>query len=476
MKKTLHSAVLIFVVGLFGAKAEALSLQEFQARLEKHVNSLGKGTVSVHMEVLGSQKELFSHNANTRMLPASSTKLITALTALEKLGPGFSFETKVFSKGEDLILAGNGDPYLVSERLWLLARDVARSGMKRVNSIRVNNGNFSENYRGLMDWDDTGEPFTAMVSATSLNFNSLEVHIIPGAEKARVELGPIPHGYATLINEVRVIAGNRRNLSVIPVRKEGNKEVFRVTGTIGKDAAPAIEYASVNFPESYLAHVFAAMLREQGLIVNQDFSGAAFSKMDAGARLVAKLDSLPLIDQVRLFNTFSNNFMTEQVFQAMGTAEQGTPASIAKSREAALARLKQKKQCEDSEIENGSGLSWKTRVSSRCFVELIQNSYRDFRIFTDFIGSLPIGGATGTLKSRFRKNGSGFEPQKVRAKTGTLWSRQAVTSLVGFTQASSGELVVFAILQNEAKSGSALLQGMRDWEDKCVEFIQQLQL
>lgn len=479
MRKRLRFSVSALIGLTTALPAGAISLEEFQAKLQKQVESPAvKGGLSVKVEVLGSGKTLFSHNPKLQLLPASSAKLVTTLTALEKLGPGFTYETKVYAKGGDLILQGNGDPYLVSERLWLLVRDVARAGIKRVGAIRVNNSNFSEDYRGLIDWDDSGEPFTAVVAATSLNFNSLEVHIVPvpGGKKPRVELGPVPHGYATLLNEAKMVPGSKRSITVTPVRAEANREVFRVTGTVGKDAAPGIEYASVSHPESYLAHVFAAMLREQGITVTRDFGGSSFGPLDAGASLVATQGSLPLLDQVRLLNTFSNNFMTEQVFQAIGATNGGGPASIAKSRRAALEFLRAREPCREAELDNGSGLSWKTRVSSSCFVELLQNSYRDFRIFADFIGSLPIGGQTGTLKSRFKKAGNGFEPWKVRAKTGTLWSRQAVTSLVGFTQAGSGELVAFAILQNDSKAGSEQLQGMRDWEDKCVEFIQRLRL
>lgn len=472
-KKTL----LLLAGILLAAEAEAISLSEFQSRMEKHAGALAhKGEVSVYVETLGAGKPLFAHKAEARLNPASSSKLVTTLSALEKMGPGFSFETKVFLKGGDLILQGNGDPYLVSERLWLIARDVARSGIKKVGAVKVNNSNFTENYRGLMEWDDTSEPFTAMVSATSLNFNSLEVHIVPekGARKPRVEVGPIPHAYATLQNEVVMTGGSKSNVTVSSVRVSGNKEIFRVTGTIGRDASPRIEYASVRLPDSHIAHVFAAMLRHEGVSVGEDFGGASNGALDGDP--IASQESLPLLDQVRLLNTFSNNFMTEQVFQGLGAAALGGPASISKSRQAASEYLKSREHCRDSDFDNGSGLSWKTRVSARCFADLLQNSYRDFRVFADLLGSLPVGGETGSLKRRFKRLGSGFSPWKVRAKTGTLWSQQAVTSLVGFTQTASGEQVIFAILQNDSKPGASNLQGMRDWEDKCVEYIQQLQL
>ena len=459
------------------APAATLSLDEFQAKMKRHVGSLPKqSTASVQVMLLGKDTTLFSHNADAKIIPASNTKLITAIAAMEKLGPGYSFETKVFRRGNDLVLQGNGDPYLVSERLYLLARDVARSGIKTVNSIRVNNAAYTENYKGLMDWDDTGEPFTAMISPTSFNFNSIEVHVLPSdGKRPRLELGPVPHGYATVINEATMVAGRGRNITVRPVKLDKDKEVFRVTGTVGKGASPFIEYASVNLPESYVAHAFAALLRQEGINVAQEFGGVSFQP-ESGGEEIASIKSLPLLDLVRSFNTYSNNFMTEQVFQAFGAAAMGGAASLSKSQTAVRDFLNTRPGCKDAVVENGSGLSWKNRISARCFGEVMQTTYRDFRVFADLLGSLPVGGQTGTLRSRFKRVGPDIQPQKVRAKTGTLWSRGAVASLVGVTQVASGELAVFALIENDQRGDAGLLSGLRDWEDKCVEYIQQLKL
>jgi D-alanyl-D-alanine carboxypeptidase/D-alanyl-D-alanine-endopeptidase (penicillin-binding protein 4) len=460
------------------ASAANLTLPEFQEKMKKHVASLSaKTTASVQIEVLGKGTELFSHNARAQIIPASNTKLITALAALEKLGSGFSFETKVMRQGDSLILVGSGDPYLVSERLYLLARSVARAGIAKVSSIQVNNAAFAENYKGLIDWDNGGEPFTAMVSPTSLNFNSVEIHVSPNASgKPKVELGPVPHGYAVVKSTVTQVAGNRRNLVVKPLRVEGNREHFELSGTIGKDASPAIVYASVNLPESHIAHAFAALLRLEGITVEKDFGGSSFAPLPAGASLVASTEGPPLLDVVRLYNTFSNNFMTEQIFQAFGAAAEGGAASAEKSRKATKAYLQKWESCQNAIVENGSGLSWNNRISAKCFSDTLQASYRDFRAFADLLGSLPVGGQTGTLRTRFRKTGAGFDAQKVRAKTGTLWSRQVVTSLVGFTQTASGDAVVFSLIENDQRNDPGQLTVLKAWEDKCVEYIQQLQL
>jgi D-alanyl-D-alanine carboxypeptidase/D-alanyl-D-alanine-endopeptidase (penicillin-binding protein 4) len=113
LKKIIFSILILIPQASF-----AITPQEFQDKLKQQVGKLSASTnVSMHFEVLGKNQVLFSHNSDLKLYPASNTKLLSAMAALEKLGPGFTFSTKVYSNSGDLILQGNGDPYLVSERI-----------------------------------------------------------------------------------------------------------------------------------------------------------------------------------------------------------------------------------------------------------------------------------------------------------------------------------------------------------------------
>ncbi len=468
------------------AFAQTLTLEQYRAAMERMIKNLpDQADVSFHAEILGDGKLLFSHGAEKNLVPASNTKLISMITALEKLGPSFKMTNRVYADGEikdgvlngDLVVRGEGDPFLVSERLWLLARAVARSGIKKITGgIKIDNSYFKEDYRGLVGWSEVGEPFAALVSATSLNFNSLEVHVIPdGREKRpRVELGPVPHDYAILRNELRYVNGASRQVAVHPIRMKDGKEEFEVVGTVGRGANPFIAYGTVEKPGHYLAAVLRQMLRSEGVVIEKSYQGET-SRTPRGEP-IATQDSPPLLDLVRSLNTYSNNFMAEMVFQVLGSVVEGKPANIEQSRDVVKAHLETYPECKGVTIANGSGLSWDTQANAKCFVAILQHTYHDFRVFADLLGSMPVGGATGTLKDRFKRTGPDFSPLKVRAKTGTLFSRKAVTSLVGFTPTKNGETVVFAIIQNDKRADSSLISAMRDWEDRCVELLQQLEL
>lgn len=471
-------AMLWLLAGLgLSAPAHGLDLKAFQEKMKKHVASLsGKTTAAVRMEVLGAGTEVFSHNDERKMIPASDAKLITVLSALEKLGPGFSFETKVFKRGEDLVLAGNGDPYLVSERLWLLARSVARTGVKKVGAIKVNNSAFTQTYSGLREFEGSGEPFTALVSATALNFNSQEIHVVPGpGGKPKLEAGPFENPYAILKNEVTVTGGSGKNITVRPIDTDGIRQTFVVSGSIGRKAGPAIVYGTVANPEAHIASAFAALLRHEGVEVAKDYGGPDTALVSAEEEPLASLESLSLQDLVRLLNLYSNNFMAEEIFLSLSVAP-GERASLEKSKQVVAGILKKHSACQSSSLENGSGLNWDTRVTARCFAETTQNAYRDFLVFADLLGSLPAGGQTGTLRNRFKHSGADFQAGKVRGKTGTLWSKQVVTSLTGVTATASGEKIVYSLIENDERNDPGLLRGLKDWEDKCLELVQQLDL
>jgi D-alanyl-D-alanine carboxypeptidase/D-alanyl-D-alanine-endopeptidase (penicillin-binding protein 4) len=66
----------------------------------------------------------------------------------------------------------------------------------------------------------------------------------------------------------------------------------------------------------------------------------------------------------------------------------------------------------------------------------------------EFISSLPIGGADGTLERHFRNESVA---RKVRAKTGYI---NGVKSLSGYVENRSGERFAFAMLVNKSRCGA----------------------
>jgi D-alanyl-D-alanine carboxypeptidase/D-alanyl-D-alanine-endopeptidase (penicillin-binding protein 4) len=95
---------------------------------------------------------------------------------------------------------------------------------------------------------------------------------------------------------------------------------------------------------------------------------------------------------------------------------------------------------------NGSGLYDSNRFSAEQIATVIRAAMRDFRIAGEFLASLAVGGADGTLAHRM--SGTAAE-RYVRAKTGTL---DKVSCLSGLAGAPGQKPLVFAILINDVRS------------------------
>ena len=96
------------------------------------------GTVGFVVADAATGAVLESHEPQAKLPPASVAKSITALYALEKLGPAHRFVTRVLATGPvkggvvqgDLVLAGGGDPTLQTDQLGDLVARLAKGGLK----------------------------------------------------------------------------------------------------------------------------------------------------------------------------------------------------------------------------------------------------------------------------------------------------------------------------------------------------------
>lgn len=79
--------------------------------------------------------------------PASVVKVATSMWALERLGPDFHFETRVFARGTvdtkrgvlsgDLVVQGGGDPDFHAENAFLVADALNRMGIRQVTGALI---------------------------------------------------------------------------------------------------------------------------------------------------------------------------------------------------------------------------------------------------------------------------------------------------------------------------------------------------
>ncbi len=81
----------------------------------------------IYVEDLDAERVLYERNAYASMMPASNMKLVTTAAALDALGPGFRYQTRLYLDGPlaygtlsgDLVVRGAGDPSFIGRALDL---------------------------------------------------------------------------------------------------------------------------------------------------------------------------------------------------------------------------------------------------------------------------------------------------------------------------------------------------------------------
>src|SRR5579863_1477798 len=118
--------------------------------------------------------ELVAQNADAPFVPASVTKIVTAWLAMDVLGGDYRFETRFYLDGKRaLYVRGGGDPYLLSEELAILAKNlVAASGEAPIAGIVLDASYFPPDLT-IPGVEDDALAYDALNSALAVNFNTI---------------------------------------------------------------------------------------------------------------------------------------------------------------------------------------------------------------------------------------------------------------------------------------------------------------
>ena len=406
---------------------------------------------------------LWSANAGRPMSPASTMKIVTTYSALQLLGPAYTFRTEVLADGPlagdvlrgELYVRGGGDPHLVVENLWQLVNRLRGFGIRDIRGDLVLDKSLFEPLThdpGQFDGEE-GRAYNVGPDALLVNFKSIALTFVPdsAARVARVMVVPEISGmkYPRMVPAVEGGCGDWRARLRADINDPMN---IRIAGAYPLACGERAIYLGALEHTNYFAAVFRALWERQG--------GAWTGKVrdgvvSPGARLVATQESEPLSSLIRDINKFSNNVMTQQLFLTLGAAggEPGNPARGA----AAVRGLLAARSIAAAELilENGCGLSRIERISAATLANVLADAWNS-QWMSEFMASLPISGVDGTMKAR------SVSPGVAHMKTGMLEDTRAVA---GYVQAASGKryIVVAFINHPNASRGTAAHDALLEW-------------
>ena len=356
------------------------------ARLAK-VSRSGIGTSGV--AVLSTTGALVAaRGADTPLAPASTLKVLTSLAALDTLGAGHTFTTRVVGVAEGkLVLVGGGDPLLI---------DKASAAAAKAASLQELAAR-------------TAEALAASgVRKVSLGYDD------------SLFTGPDHHpawkaswrGYLARVSPL-VVGSGRFNA-----------------------------WQSDPQPARTAARAFAKRLAAEGVKVG----AVRRAKAPAEAATVAEVQSAPLSLVVERTLRLSDNLAADILARHVALAA-GEPASFT----GAAAALKDWLVAHDlwaegMRVVDGSGLSSRSRVTPSVLARALVSALgRDG--YAAIAAGLPVAGETGTLKDRFNDKAERIARGNVHAKTGTL---PGISGLAGHLTTRDGTPLVFAVIANGA--------------------------
>ena len=472
---------LFVTVALFTSIAAAQTLPpEVEAALQRAKVPRDAVTMLV-VEAQGKATARLSHRASVPVNPASVMKLVTTYAALDLLGPAFSWSTPVYVEGAvrdstlfgNLYIKGQGDPKLVSERLWLLLRRVQGLGVKAIaGDIVLDRSAFEAVEVDPASFDgEPLRPYNAAPDALLLNFKSVVMTFVPDrtANTAQVQYEP-PLAGVRMQGSVPLSGGDCNNYRAALKADFSDPAQIRFGGTYPASCGEKVWGVAYADAKSYATRAVEGMWREMGgKLAGAVREGRVPSPQGVALKPAFEVTSPPLPEVIRDINKYSNNVMAQQLFLTLslqakaGVGNSGSDAAtLAASRELVQRwwRNTISSSADDlPTIDNGSGLSRTDRITAQALGRLLQSAYAS-PYMPELMSSLPITGVDGTLRrSRTVARGS------AHLKSGTLAN---VVGAAGYVLAASGKRYVMVIIVNHVNAIAArpAIDALVDWTAK----------
>lgn len=349
-----------------------------------------------------------------QVTPASTTKLLTSVAALESLGPDRTFSTTVVDGGTSeggvrrVVLVGGGDPLLVREPV---------------------------------DPDGTRPAYPARASLRELAERTAEALRAEGT--AQVELAYDAGLFTGAPLEDTWPASYVPDDVVAPV---GALMVDR-----GRAAGDPDEV--VDDPALDAASWFAAALAQQGIAVT---APPAPGLGGAGAEL-ASVTGAPLADVVERLLTVSDNETTEVLAHHVGLEVAGDASFEGGAAAVRTVLADLGVDLAGDVLNDGSGLSRENRLSAATLLGVLglaaSSEHPELRAA---VTGLPVAGFSGSLTDRFAAGDPVVDTAgagAVRAKTGTL---TGVQGLAGIVTDATGTPLRFVVVADAVAPEDAL--------------------
>ena len=411
------------------------------------------------------------HSPLLAMPPASVAKAITCAYALDRLGPGYRFRTRIVADGTmadgrldgDLWLVGSGDPMLDTDTLATMASDLRTLGLREVTGRLL----LAEGALPQIFQIDPEQPehvgYNPAISGLNLNFNRVHFEWSRQAGDYRVTMDARSESLRPEVRIARMRIEDRSDPIYTYAQVEGRDHWTVARGALGNEGS---RWLPVRRPGAYVGDVFQMLARANGLTFRDVELADAPPQ---SATVLVEHVSEPMEDILRSMMRWSTN-LTAEVVGLLATQAGGLrPADLRASAAAMSDWMHDRLGARQAAFVDHSGLGDQSRVRAQ-----------------DMVSALVAAGPNGMLRGLMRDipmlddRGNRRENHfvEVVAKTGTL---NFVSSLAGYARTRTGRDMAFAIFCGDVERRAALTvaererpDGGRDYAGRARRLQQQL--
>jgi D-alanyl-D-alanine carboxypeptidase/D-alanyl-D-alanine-endopeptidase (penicillin-binding protein 4) len=435
------------------ARAEDI-LKTYQPPLSALIEAAGlDGKISVQVANVKTGLVLESHNPLRALPPASVAKALTACYALDVLGPGYHFETRVLATAPvvngridgDLILAGGGDPTLDTDAIAAITRRLREeAGITEVTGRFLVWGGALPALNGIDSEQPYQVGYNPGISGLNLNFNRVHFEWQRAGDGYNVTMDARSTTYRPAVRSARMRVEGR-NHPIYTYKDGGEFDDWTVArGALGRNGS---RWLPVRKPARYAAEVFQVLARSNGIVLK---APELIDRLPSGATLIVTHESAPLRIILRDMLRFSTNITAECVGMTATVAHVGAVSSLKASADAMNAWAKDRLGMSSVALEDHSGLGDDSRVSARDMVVALIAA-RNSMGLKPLLKQHPIRDEDRKIVED--------HPVSVHAKTGTL---NFVSGLGGFIDLPDGTELAFAYFSADMPRRESLTREQRE--------------
>jgi len=410
------------------------------------------GRVGFAVADAGTGEMLEVHDPLHALPPASVAKAVTCAYALDRLGPGYRFRTRLMTDGTlqngrlegDLWLVGSGDPLFDTDALAATISNLTDLGVTEVTgNVYLYDGALPQVFE-----IDPSQPdhvgYNPAISALNLNFNRVHFEWARRSGDYGITMEARTENYRPSVRIARMRI-EPRDLPLFTYQQiEGRDHWTVARSALGNGGS---RWLPVRRPAAYMAEVFDSLARSAGLRFNTvELADTAPARMS----VLVERTSEPLRDILRGMMRFSTN-LTAEVSGLLATQAGGVdPADLAASAAEMSAWMQDRLGARQANFVDHSGLSDQSRIRAQDMTQALVASGPN-GMLRDLMKTIPMrDDANNVIQNH---------PVSVVAKTGTL---NFVSSLAGYATAPSGRDLAFAIFCGDVDRRAALTEAQRE--------------